>query len=299
MTNLVTLIPWVIERLLQREYVLETDSEGVPINLEVGREHGAISVESMEEDLRATLLPEESYLLFALKDPHSDEDTKVALTEILGTKIGWHIADQLLGADWGKIVTLVYWQIRRFGESIGEILIRDREGISSNAGSELEDSIQINRPDALPMFTERKYARELVSLFPNMVSRGETLRLLPAVEAGPKNLATLLKEASRCFIYGHFLASLFLCRSAIETALEDRLKKGGHGKEVAEISRDKIVTLLEISQKKGLIDQVIFRQADDIRKLANPAIHGSRLPDMESCRNAFDQTREIIKHLYT
>src|SRR5437763_1544031 len=82
------LIPWVIERLLQGEYMLETDPEGVAINLELGRERGSITVQSMEEDLRVILSPEHSYLLFTLKDPHSDEDTKVALTGIFGTRIG-------------------------------------------------------------------------------------------------------------------------------------------------------------------------------------------------------------------
>ena len=257
--------------------MLETDPEGVPINLELGRERGSITVQSMEEDLRVILSPEHSYLLFTLKDPHSDEDTKVALTGIFGTRIGSHIADQLAGADWQIIVTVVYRQIQSF-DRIGELLITDHETLSSNAGSQIEDAIQIHRPHALPMFTERKYARELVSLFPNVVSRAQALQLLPAAEKAHRNVLAFLKEASRCFIYGQSLASIFLCRSAIEAAFEDRLIKDGHGKEVAEISKDKIVTLLEISKKKALIDQVIFDQADDIRTAFPGFPSGFRFP---------------------
>jgi hypothetical protein len=152
-------------------------------------------------------------------------------------------------------------------------------------------------PEALPVFAARKYAREFVNLFPKMAKRAELLKLLPVSKGLPQHLLRYLIEASRCFIYGQFLACLVLCRSAIENAIETRLSETGYGNEVANVTRDKLINLLTLALDKRLVNESTYLEADQIRTLANHAIHGTRIPDGEECKRAFHRTRYVIQEL--
>ncbi len=172
-------------------------------------------------------------------------------------------------------------------------LVRKRETFDTTAAVGLEASIG-SAP--LRHSTAETYATELLKLFPQMVTRAESLRILPASEKVPDFVNRYLGEASRCYIYGQFLASLFLCRSAIVEAVEDRLRQKGYGKDVDAIKGEWLKAVLKLAVDKGLLDDVIYRQADDIRILGNNAIHGTKLPTDQDCMD--DQTRGILQHLY-
>ena len=124
------------------------------------------------------------------------------------------------------------------------------------------------------------------------------LRLLPARSKVPEHVRRYLAEASRCFIYGQFLACLFLCRSAIISATEDRLRAKGFACELDALSKDKLKNTLELAHDRGVLDDVAWKQADDIRELSNDAIHGRRLATDAESKDAFDQTRGILQLLY-
>jgi len=151
---------------------------------------------------------------------------------------------------------------------------------------------------ALPLFTARKYAKEIRNLFPKIVRRAGSLRLLPAAKEVPEYVCRCLIEASRCYIYGRFLASLFLCRSALEESVKDVLRKKGYEKDMAAMKDEGLKGILRLARDKGLMDEALHNQADDIRALANQAIHGNKLPTDDECKNAFDLTRGILQHLY-
>jgi hypothetical protein len=107
-----------------------------------------------------------------------------------------------------------------------------------------------------------------------------------------------LGEASRCFIYGQFLASILLCRSAIVAAAEDRLRKKGFGREVDQVRQDFLKNVLKLALNKGPLDETIWKAADEIRVRANKAAHSDMLPDARDCMEAYHLTRGIIQHLY-
>ena len=76
------------------------------------------------------------------------------------------------------------------------------------------------------------------------------------------------------------------------------MRTKGFGREVDAIGGDWLKNILRLARDKRLLDEFIWEQADDIRKLANDAIHGKKLPKEEECEVAFDQTRGILQHLY-
>ena len=94
--------------------------------------------------------------------------------------------------------------------------------------------------------------------------------------------------------------SLSLCRSAIVSSTEDRLRASGFARELEDLrgSKDQLKKILELARDKDILDGVTWKQADDIRQLGNDAVHGDRLPTEAQCKSAFDQTRGILQHLY-
>jgi hypothetical protein len=96
-----------------------------------------------------------------------------------------------------------------------------------------------------------------------------------------------------------FLASLVLCRTVIEAACEDSLRRKGHCEELDRIAKDKLLNLLLMARRHNLLDKARFEQADDIREMANRTVHSERMPGEIECGNAFLTTRGIIEHLYS
>jgi hypothetical protein len=171
-------------------------------------------------------------------------------------------------------------------------------GVGTEVGSQFETSIEHAEPGFLERAVAECYAEELKDLFPGMIRRAESLRVLPAGQAAPPEADGYLVEASRCFVYGHLLAALFLCRSALEAALQERLKGRGYGDHFIRVKASKLEAMLELAHKDGLLDDVLFAQATTIRRASNAAIHGDRIPPDLDCRDYYEQTRGIIRHLY-
>lgn len=260
-----------------------------------------IDLEIVEETLRKTLSPDKFGELASLKERRTPGEIEQVLKLIFPSEIASKGGKELAGAGWPDVLLFVHihsLEKARIGEKVGQLIIKEREGFSTAFGCNVEAQLEAGMPVALPLFTARKYVREIRKLLPKVIRRAGLLRLVPTGKDVPEYVRRYLIEASRCYIYGHFLASLFLCRSAIEEAVEDALRSRGHEKQMSAITKDRLKGIVELAYKENLMDQTVYRQADDIRILANDAIHGSRLPADEECKNAFDQTRGILQYLY-
>jgi len=55
----------------------------------------------------------------------------------------------------------------------------------------------------------------------------------------PVEVQTYLREASKCFIYGQFIACLIVCRSAIDFALRECLSRGGRKRDLERFRLEK------------------------------------------------------------
>ena len=86
------------------------------------------------------------------------------------------------------------------------------------------------------------------------------------------------------------------CRSAIEAATKDRLKKEGFAGELCGLGT--LDAVLRLAFDKNVMDKVIWEASEDIRKRANRAVHSEGLPGENDCMMAYDITRGILQHLY-
>jgi len=76
------------------------------------------------------------------------------------------------------------------------------------------------------------YAILIGSRFSRMVDRAEKLNAIPARVRVPDAVQVYLTEASRCYVFGQFVACLVVCRAAIEFTLGDCLIRNGKREEL-------------------------------------------------------------------
>jgi hypothetical protein len=295
---------WALDRLLNYQYECRLDKNGnletleLGLGLELVHRNKQDDPELIEETLKSMLPQEDWEALLSLKEFRTPERLELVLDRLLLLDEASRGRQELKATDWPGILRFLHGEFKEpnpLSDKLIDFLVKAREGFSTTLESSIEGML---RPNVLSELITNRYIREVRNLLPRIVKRATLLRLLPARYEVPEDVDRYLKEASRCFIYGHFLASLFLCRSAIISATKDRLRANGFDRELDAICKDWLKSTLEMAHDKNLLDNLTWKQADDIRDLANDAIHGKRLPTEEECKAAFDKTRGILQFLY-
>jgi len=298
--RIVEVVTWALDRILNNEYYEERDAQGNLLYLQFRTK--PLDTEFLEGLFKEILPPEQSEAILSLKECRSREDIDRVLRLVFPSEIAARGVEELEGADWPEIVAYVGEQVKflRFhiGQKIAEVLVKEREGFSTPFGRDAERFLEERVPEGLAAMPATKYARDFREVFPEMVKRATApgFRLLSASREVPVSLQRYLIEASRCYIYGHFLASLIVCRSAIEEAVKQRLKDIGKQEEIKK--DDSLFKLLPVAKQEGLLDKTRYDQADNIRKKAKNAVHGKGIPPDEECVDALQKTRGILEHLY-
>ncbi len=198
--------------------------------------------------------------------------------------------------------TLNGWLQSPLQPHLGSRLRRLRLELGSKQDAATESLADQIASDAISDAIAAGFLKDLGHTLPKIIQRAELLRVLPTDEPVPAQVQTYLKEASLCFIYGHFIACLAVCRSAIEFAIKDRLKQNGR-KQTLPMTQtnweDSLKNLTELARKtlpwtlKSALDA-----ADDVRIHANKAVHQG-VPNSTDCKDIFDKTRGILRELYT
>jgi hypothetical protein len=300
LNRLLTLVPWSLQRLLGGEYEVTCDSNGMPQSLELDPDYGAVSIEKMEEDLKACGLDLKARglpwdgldRLSAWRDNLTPERISEALANA-PVPPSFLAREALLHAEYPDIVAAVYWGWRRFGDFILHWVISSRAGLGGSNEAALEDGFRGLIPDALPRGVVKYVVREMIETFPAIVERLSKFQVIPVTSAVPAPVAQYAREASRCYLHGFFSASLILCRSCVEAAIEAKFDK----KVVRSLPDNKVQALVNLAVKRGILDNLRFSMVDGIRKSANQAVHGT-VPSEAECRDRLEQTREALRHLY-
>jgi len=138
------------------------------------------------------------------------------------------------------------------------------------------------------------WSRLLVSEIPRMVARAIQLEPMSIVPNPHADQNPYLREATRCYLYGLFNASVALSRSALEQALSSTiptLLQGAAG-------GDTLSALIKTA-RRSILKQApeVCNAADQVRKVANGIVHGQTCKERAAFRVLKD-TRGIIVYLY-
>jgi hypothetical protein len=218
--KLLNLVTSAIDCILRNRYDAYSRK---PFYLELGTEVGAGEAKTAE-DIESRLAklfdkpelypPETAGAFLALREEHTQERLAAFLQVFVNVPVEAELAlPELKTASWEEVLIWMDSYITQgpyLERKVGELVVEQREGFSSPGAQEMEGAVDTFPGEFLSLYVVRKYARELQEIFPHMVERAQLLRLIPASKNVPDHVRKYLEEASRCSIYGHFLASLLL-----------------------------------------------------------------------------------------
>jgi len=266
------------------------------LNLDPSLDH--LQLDVAEESFKTTFSPEQCEALFSLKKECAAEQISRVLHLLFPAEIAQRGAGELKGADWNSIVLFVYLELTAAAEHFGKDFADEQETFTIPQTQEVEKATRASASEFFIQMTALKYVREFGTSLPEVVRRARQLEVVSVGSKVPPNVWKYLLAASRCYILGEFLASLFVCRSAVAAALEDRLRAKGHGNELGEVGQRSLFELLNIAKTKGALNGAEIRVAHELRMLARDAIHGKRLPSEHECDGALNKTRKLLAYLY-
>jgi hypothetical protein len=294
--RLLTLVPWALERLLRQEYEVWYDADGAPQTLHIGPTYGVWSTKEMEEALKTSPLWNSLENLSAQRDHLTPAIVSEALAG-MPLPPRWLPREELLHADWSGIITSVFRGHQRFANDFFGATIESRIGLGGPIAAQFEAQMQWLRPGALPVAAADYVIREMSGSFPEIVERLCTFQVTPVTDAVPSTVTQYAREACRCYLQGFFSASLVLCRSCVEAGIETKLDQNGLRKQLNALGFSKVQELLNLAVSSGVLDDLTFRMADEVRRSANKAAHGS-VPSEPECRERLEQARAVLRHLY-
>lgn len=293
-------VVFALECVLNNDYNDEFDSDGnlTALELRPGWFEEQVDTAFLEGYFKRVLSPAESDALFSLKECRTPQQTQAVFELLMPPERARKAAADLASAEWESILLSLNSHFagkRNVAEWMGEIMQKERETFSSPFGLQAETVMDGRHPGIWKFFAARKYVTEVKGLLPELVERATTpeFRLLAASKTVPDSVQRYLNEASRCYIYGHFLASLMVCRSAVEEAVKQRLLE--MNEEVQD--RESLKQLLDRA-KGRLLDNTRWGHADQIREKGRKAVHGHEMPTHADCIDALIKTRGILEHLF-
>jgi hypothetical protein len=293
------IIAWVIPRIAGGHYVLSDDERG----RELWVNEFEATLEEMEGELCYGPDKRVQEPLRRLKEDCNPTTVRVFLDTLLGEKLGGMMADQfsridLTVAHYAIVVTAGYRQLQSLTGSIQTILTKEREGISVDWLANIEEKAD---PKGVSVAVVTHYAKEISQLFPRMVKRAEVLRIVSTKEKAPIIVRRYIEEATKCYIYGRFIACIIVCRSAIEFALRERLASSGKNYELStlkEQKQDSLYSLIALTRKVFPKLKSTLDDADLIRRAAGDAVHKAE-PSSIICKDMFIKTRGVLRELYS
>jgi hypothetical protein len=299
-TTEVDVISWAIPRIAGGHYAISDD--------ERGRELWVTEFEPTLAEMEGELChgPDKraEEPLRRLKEDCNLANVKTFFAAILGEKLGEMMTEQfssiaLNTAHYPVVVAVGYKQLHLLISGVQHIVARGREGLSVDSLARLERDAN---PEAVSVGVVAHYANEMSHLFPKMIRRAERLRIVPILDTAPSDVQHYIEEASKCYIYGRFVACLIVCRSAVEFALRERLLSKGQEQALSILKNQKNDSLWGLIQlARSVFSKELKPTLDDsdaIRRAARDAVHVAE-PHQELCKEMFIKTRGVLGELYS
>jgi hypothetical protein len=168
------------------------------------------------------------------------------------------------------------------------------------------EEVTVTRTAWAELNTEFHYAVELVKVLKRL--RDLTFDFSPPGIHGhaPEEAVFYLREATRCFLYGLFEASVALCRACLEEALDARLHASAQGiealmrepKQIDGKKRGKLEVLIGAGTAAKILDCPLKDSASRIQKLGNTVMHDRRLLSEDEARDDLRDLRTVLNSLF-
>ncbi len=311
------LIGQVLERMAEGRFEIVDDGEGEVVTI---KNYGTTfeekewffdevleEVQDILDNIRDRIEEGEDGDLQGLlpgKEDWNDFCTEVLLVKLLGQERGRRLVKQIEGISYEKLVLRLYAALvetPQVRDSVKRV-IEGRQQLSTTQVEQIETRLTALPQGEVADMLADEYATRMAKLIPKMVRRAETLRVLPASAPVAAQVQQYLREGSECYVLGRFIACLLVCRSAIELALRDFLRREGKEAELQSLRAEQgdglwgMIKLARSFAKWTL--KPTLDDADEVRRKANDAAHEGA-PPAETCKELFIKTRGVLRELYS
>lgn len=172
-----------------------------------------------------------------------------------------------------------------------KVAISSLEGFSNDLAAKIA-SLWRDDPELWDWIVDDHYSREAVRNIRGIVRRFMQLSRVPAGVLPSPEVATYLREATRCYIYGFSQASIALSRAALEAGLNEYLRR-----KLKAAPQLKLLEKVKKAEQFKLIGRSHAGMAEEVSKAAGMVLH--QKPATSSL--AFDtlsRTRGVLLALY-
>ena len=199
----------------------------------------------------------------------------------------------------GDVSGFPYWELGAFGGERWEEFMTFVEAVVLVKTVQEARVLDSEDREIIERDLERIFLLELARKYPKIVNRASRLAPLSFQDAQ-------LEEASRCYLYGFWRATITLSATALDSALASRvnpaeLKKteeeqeeGGHFRALVSTAAD--AGLLGKRPRMGEEPQFAF-SARFVFDKRNSVVHKQNLPDENLAFEVSDAARRVIEHL--
>ena len=148
------------------------------------------------------------------------------------------------------------------------------------------------------MYTDFYYALELTDVLANVRRRTFELVNLPLVGKASDDLIQLLREATKCHLFGLHKACVALCRATLERALSERLSETDRAAErSSHPKRGDLENMINIAGR-GLLDRTLISFAHVVRTKGNAVMHGQADDPTADSFIVLSDTRLLVGRLF-
>jgi len=174
-------------------------------------------------------------------------------------------------------------EVQRLFDAVGQQLVTQRETFMGRADWTAEMD-----PGKVSVFVDELYCRNLLSLIPEIVDRTLRLRGVVLSNVPTGHLLTYMKEATRTYAMGFFVASVALSRSAVEAALRPHVAKHLGATVGADLD------LRELIDRAPMLDKPTRDLAHRVRRVGNDVIHKGKSVNAEDTLDVIEAARTVI-----
>lgn len=151
---------------------------------------------------------------------------------------------------------------------------------------------------------ELAYAKELIGVIARS-SHALKVTELPEDLLLSRSVSVLMEEAQRCFHYQQFVATVVVCRSCLESAVESLLHARNWLSEFEQFRayprRDggKLQLMIDfITAKRRDLGRPFLDSAHKIRRDGNDVVHQGKLPTEAEAKQLLGTTRKVVRMLF-
>lgn len=191
-----------------------------------------------------------------------------------------------------------HMQRRSYAIQIVGIAAKARESGTEPEHLEMLETLRFAADENGVMNTDLHYALELTDVLANVRRRTFELVNLPLVGKASEGLIHLVREATRCHLFGLHKACAALCRAALERALSERLSEADRAAERSSYPRrGDLENMINIAGKR-LLDRNLVSFAHGVRTKGNSVMHGQAADPTADSFSVLSDTRLIIERLF-